>query len=111
MCIRDSIGTIHSFCKTLIQLFPVEAGVNPQFQMDKGDALEALFKIEWSRWLEKELALGTPTEPLWRDVLPHVPLDDVATLAQALAGSPTVEGNSAILSDRLAALRLSLIHI
>ncbi len=105
---RAPIGTIHSFCKTLIQLFPVEAGVNPQFQMDKGDALEALFKIEWSRWLEKELALGTPTEPLWRDVLPHVPLDDVATLAQALAGSPTVEGNSAILSDRLAALREAL---
>ena len=105
---RAPIGTIHSFCKTLIQLFPVEAGVNPQFQMDKGDALEALFKIEWNRWLEKELVLGTPTEPLWRDVLTHVPLDDVATLAKALAGSPAVDGHSALLSDRLAALREAL---
>ncbi len=105
---RAPIGTIHSFCKTVIQLFPVEAGVNPQFQMDKGDALEALFKTEWSRWLEKELVRGTPTEPLWRDVLTHVPLDDVATLAKALAGSPAVDGHTAILSDRLAALREAL---
>ena len=105
---RAPIGTIHSFCKTLIQLFPVEAGVNPQFQMDKGDAHEALFKIEWSRWLEKELVLGTPREPLWRDVLTHVGLGDVATLAKALTRSPVVEAHSSVLSDRLAALREAL---
>lgn len=105
---RAPIGTIHSFCKTLIQLFPLEAGVNPQFQMDKGDALEALFQREWARWLETELKLGGARESLWREVLPHVGLGDMATLAMALTRSPSVAGKSENLADRLAGLREAL---
>lgn len=105
---RAPIGTIHSFCKTLLQLFPLEAGVNPQFQMDKGDALEALFQREWARWLETELGLGGARESLWREVLPHVGLGDLATLAKALTRSPSVSGKSKNLADRLAGLREAL---
>jgi ATP-dependent helicase/nuclease subunit A len=102
---RAPIGTIHSFCKTLIQLFPVESGVTPQFQMDTGDAFDELFRLEWARWLEKELVPGGPAEPLWREILFHVGLGDLASLARALARSSPLEESSDMLANRLAALR------
>lgn len=105
---RASIGTIHRFCKTLIQLFPLEAGVNPNFDMDKGDAFEELFHLEWGKWLERELQVGGPTESLWREILPHVGLGDLATLARALGRSPSFEDATDSLADRLHSLREGL---
>jgi ATP-dependent helicase/nuclease subunit A len=102
---RAPIGTIHSFCKTLIQLYPVEAGVNPQFQVDKGDHFESLFQTEWSRWLEKELVLGGPQEKRWCEVLPYVGLGDISSLARALVKTPSIEMDRAPLMERLAHLR------
>ena len=105
---RAPIGTIHSFCKTLLQLFPLEAGVNPHFQVDDGEGMEALFQSEWARWLEQELALGGPRENQWREVLAHVRLGDIAALARALVKTPTVEPDRAAVLNRLTDLREKL---
>ena len=102
---RASIGTIHGFSKTLIQLFPVEAGISPRFRVDKGDNFEALFQSEWSRWLENELALGGPQEKQWRAILSQVGLGDISELARALVKTPGIETDPAPLLKRLADLR------
>ncbi|MBL0059735.1 MAG: UvrD-helicase domain-containing protein [Elusimicrobia bacterium] len=105
---RAPIGTIHSFCKTLLQLFPLEAGLNPNFQVDRGDAFEELFEREWGRWLEGELIPGGPAVELWREVLPRVGLGDVATLARALARSSPALLDRTFSADRLAEWRMAL---
>jgi ATP-dependent helicase/nuclease subunit A len=105
---RAPIGTIHSFCKTLIQLYPVEAGVNSQFQVDKGNGFEDVFQLEWTLWLEKELVLGGPRENLWRDVLEHVGLGDLGLLARALSKYPPYETDTEPLLNRLVELRQAL---
>ena len=41
------ISTIHAFCQSLLQRFPLEAGVSPHFAvMDERDAAEALFEAQ-----------------------------------------------------------------
>jgi ATP-dependent helicase/nuclease subunit A len=40
---RAEIGTIHSFAATLLRLFPLEAGVDPQFHEDDGKQFRRLF--------------------------------------------------------------------
>lgn len=105
---RAPIGTIHSFCKTLIQLYPVEAGVNPHFQVDKGSGFEDVFQAQWSLWLEKELVLDSPREQQWRDVLAHAGVGDLGLLARALSKYPPCETDTAPLLHRLVELREAL---
>jgi ATP-dependent helicase/nuclease subunit A len=52
---KAPIGTIHSFCAQLLRLHPVEAGVDPNFRVDEGDAFEEMFSSSWARWLDVEL--------------------------------------------------------
>ena len=40
---KAPIGTIHSFCAQLLRLHPVEAGVDPGFRVDEGEAFDELF--------------------------------------------------------------------
>jgi ATP-dependent helicase/nuclease subunit A len=105
---RANLGTIHSFCKTLLQLFPLEAGINPSFQMDKGDAFNELFGLEWGKWLEQELGLGGTTETLWREILPHVGLGDLSALARALARLTPFNEDPHQRTERLRVLREGL---
>ncbi|MBK8575902.1 MAG: UvrD-helicase domain-containing protein [Elusimicrobia bacterium] len=105
---RAPIGTIHGFCKTLIQLYPLEVGVNPQFKVDSGDGFDILFQTEWARWLEHELALKSPHEKMWCEVLAHVGLGDIAGLAHAMAKTPLIEPDPKPLLRRLADLREKL---
>src|SRR6266536_3061279 len=54
---RSDIGTIHSFAATLLRLYPLEAGIDPQFQEDDGKQFERIFDEQWDLWLDQELAL------------------------------------------------------
>jgi ATP-dependent helicase/nuclease subunit A len=50
------IGTIHSFCADLLRERPVEARVDPMFEVAPEDAAEALFDAAFDRWFEHALA-------------------------------------------------------
>jgi len=50
------IGTIHSFCADLLREKPVEAGVDPLFQVAAEDEAGALLGRAFDRWFEAALA-------------------------------------------------------
>src|SRR5881296_3620530 len=50
------IGTIHSFCADLLRERPVEAGVDPQFEVAPEDVSRALLDRAFDRWFEAVLA-------------------------------------------------------
>jgi ATP-dependent helicase/nuclease subunit A len=82
---RAEIGTLHSFAATLLRLYPLEAGVDPQFREDDGKQFEALFEQQWDMWLDQELALSGSHADDWRMILRKLDLEQVKTLAQSLS--------------------------
>src|SRR5437867_1765120 len=50
------IGTIHSFCADLLRERPVEAGVDPLFEVAPKDVAEGLLDRAFDRWFEEQLA-------------------------------------------------------
>jgi ATP-dependent exoDNAse (exonuclease V) beta subunit len=50
------IGTIHSFCADLLREYPVEAGVDPAFEVAPEDVTSALFEAAFDRWFQATLA-------------------------------------------------------
>jgi ATP-dependent helicase/nuclease subunit A len=50
------VGTIHAFCADLLRERPVEAGVDPVFEVLTEPAAARLFDEAFSRWLQEELA-------------------------------------------------------
>ena len=50
------IGTIHSFCADLLREHPVEAGIDPLFEVAADDLAFPLFDLAFERWFEKQLA-------------------------------------------------------
>ncbi len=54
------IGTIHSFCADLVRERPVEAGVDPQFEVAPDDVARPLFERAFARWFETQLASPGP---------------------------------------------------
>ena len=87
---RSDIGTIHSFAATLLRLYPLEAGIDPQFQEDDGKQFERIFDEQWDLWLDQELALTGSHSNDWRNPLRKLTLDHVKALAKSLC-SETVE--------------------
>ncbi len=49
------IGTIHSFCSELLRERPVEAEVDPLFEVAPDDVARELFGRAFDRWFEKQL--------------------------------------------------------
>src|SRR5262249_11583237 len=49
------IGTIHSFCADLLRERPVEAGIDPMFEVAADDVARPLFDIAFDRWFERQL--------------------------------------------------------
>jgi len=82
---RSDIGTIHSFAANLLRLYPIEAGVDPQFREDDGSEFDRLFDEQWDAWLDQELALQSPCADDWRQVLARCQLDQIKALARSLA--------------------------
>src|SRR5262249_3736389 len=54
------IGTIHAFCAELLRERPVEAGVDPQFQVAPDEVARRLFARVFDRWFEAQLAAPGP---------------------------------------------------
>ena len=77
------IGTIHSFCASLLRERPVEAGVDPQFQVADELTASLLRDRVWTEWLEGALAAGSPA--LLRAVAHGVKLDGEGYTLRALA--------------------------
>lgn len=53
--------TIHSFCQTILRAFPLEAGVDPRFEIIQGHERERLVDEVYERWL-RELAADPSSE-------------------------------------------------
>jgi len=58
------IGTIHSFCADLLREHPVEAGIDPLFEVAADDVAGELFGRAFDRWYERQLA--APSEGVRR---------------------------------------------
>jgi ATP-dependent helicase/nuclease subunit A len=65
--------TIHSFCQNLLRLYPIEAGLTPQFRIAEGYERGMLLHEIYGEWLETELSPGTTEERLaeWRLLYRH----------------------------------------
>ena len=50
------IGTIHSFCGDLLRERPVEAGIDPLFEVAADEITRPLFDVAFDRWFEDQLA-------------------------------------------------------
>jgi ATP-dependent helicase/nuclease subunit A len=82
---RCDIGTIHSFAASLLRLYPLEAGIDPQFHEDDGAAFDRLFDDHWELWLDQELSLRSPHAVDWQKILPRWRLDQIKALAKSMA--------------------------
>src|SRR5438093_369602 len=52
---RAAIGTIHSYCFSLLKRFPLAAGISPDAEVDdKNVRGDDLFETEWPKWLSGE---------------------------------------------------------
>lgn len=105
---RAPIGTIHAFCRTLLQLHPVEAGLNPGARVDEGTGFDDVFEAEWARWLESALAADAPASGDWDDLLPRVSLADLKAVARETAARDTPAGGNAWAAERLVRLRAAV---
>jgi ATP-dependent helicase/nuclease subunit A len=82
---KAQIGTIHSFAAHLLRLYPLQAGVDPNFREDEGTIFDATFEKEWIRWLKEELGQNSVRSEFWKNLLRQVELSDLKTLARSLA--------------------------
>jgi len=81
---RSEIGTLHSFAATLLRLYPMESGVDPQFIEDEGARFERLFDELWGVWLDQELSYQGDRQEEWKRVLRKTGLDEIRLLASSL---------------------------
>src|SRR5262249_13401789 len=49
------IGTIHAFCADLLRERPVEAGVDPRFEVAADEIAGSIFDRAFDRWFEEQL--------------------------------------------------------
>ncbi len=81
---RAAIGTIHSFCAEILKMFPLEARLSPNAQIDSGAKATQIFEEHWSRFLDSELGLEAPRVAQWKQVLAEISLSDLEIFAQEL---------------------------
>ncbi|HEX9442607.1 MAG TPA: UvrD-helicase domain-containing protein, partial [Candidatus Binatia bacterium] len=81
---RSEIGTIHGFAATLLRLYPMQSGVDPQFIEDDGARFEVLFDELWGAWLDDELSRRSSRPEEWKRALRKVDLADARALAVSL---------------------------
>ena len=61
---QASIGTIHSFCADLLRERPVQARVDPMFEVAAEESADAILELAFARWFER--ALANPGEGMRR---------------------------------------------
>ena len=74
---RSQIGTIHSFCADILRLYPLEAGLTPSAEVDKGPRARRILDSVWNSFLDRELGEKAPRAEQWKQVLSHISLTDL----------------------------------
>jgi ATP-dependent helicase/nuclease subunit A len=87
---RSGIGTVHSFAATLLRLYPMEAGLDPQFREDDGAWFERYFEENWAVWLDQELSGQGARREDWKQILRKISLEEMRRFAFSLC-SETVQ--------------------
>ncbi len=82
---RAQVVTIHTFCAGLLRAWPLQAGVEPGFDIDQGEHYDRILETEWERFVVQELADEGKAER-WREMLGRVGLGDLREIAFCLAG-------------------------
>ncbi len=85
---RMQVTTIHSFCGSLLRERPVEAGLDPNFEV-ADDLTSSLVRSEvWEGWLEKQMDANDPA--LRRAVLIGITTEQVRKVGEFLLGNHDV---------------------
>ena len=77
-------GTIHSFCAGILHERPVEAGVDPAFQVADALQSELLQEEVWRDWIEGQMAAESGADVLTRALYLDIELPALRDLAQEL---------------------------
>lgn len=101
---RAPISTIHSFCADILKAFPLDAGLTPNAEIDKGVRAARIFDTHWNRFLDRELGLNAPRAAMWKEVLARASLEEIKQAAQELCGGKIERYNYFSHKDMLAEL-------
>ncbi len=96
---RAKISTIHAFCADILRAHPVEARVDPRFEVDPGPRLEALLEERWAAFLQRELGGASLNRKRWARILERVPLgvaEEVALGSRRRSGAGRTGGVAAL---------------
>jgi ATP-dependent helicase/nuclease subunit A len=65
--------TIHSFCQSLLRMYPIEAGLDPQFKIIEGFERSLLYGQLYDAWLDEETRTNPNLDALneWEILLNH----------------------------------------
>ena len=65
--------TIHSFCQSLLRMFPIEAGLDPQFRIIEGFERSLLYDQFYDKWADHETRVANDPRILgeWEALLAH----------------------------------------
>jgi ATP-dependent helicase/nuclease subunit A len=65
--------TIHSFCQSLLRMFPIEAGLDPQFRIIEGFERSLLYSQLYDKWADQETRVAADPQILaqWEALLAH----------------------------------------
>lgn len=102
---RVLIGTIHHFAAHVLRLHPIEAGVDPSFEVDDGTAFEELFAAQWALWLDDELGAAPRRRELWLSVLQLATLGDLEKIARELCREGARQGRVGTTKEMTAAVK------
>ncbi|MDH5775793.1 MAG: UvrD-helicase domain-containing protein, partial [Nitrospirota bacterium] len=81
---KSHIATLHSFAAHVLRLYPLESGVDPQFQEDDGTQFLEIFSGAWTTWLDEALGEQGAHQAQWREMLDVVDLKGIRAFALAL---------------------------
>jgi len=82
---ETEVTTIHGFCARLLRRFPLEAGVDPDFEVDTGARQAERVEELWERFLAGPDGLEGARAARFGRVLERLDLSELAAIARALA--------------------------
>jgi ATP-dependent helicase/nuclease subunit A len=115
---ETEVTTIHGFCARLLRRHPLEAGVDPDFQVDTGGRFSEILETEWERFLSGPHGPeAEPTRAGFARVLDRISLRELANLGGMAAGFaiseeslakrlPGVEALAPLIADSIAQIDL-----
>ncbi|HEX6851434.1 MAG TPA: UvrD-helicase domain-containing protein [Candidatus Polarisedimenticolaceae bacterium] len=84
---RAVVTTVHGFCAEVLRRHPFDAGVSPEFEVDRGERFASLFPESWETWLAGEFGPEGARRELWSRVLASFDLGTVEAAARQLSRS------------------------